>query len=206
VTPDDVAGFFDGEGTVWVRTYPSGCRAAKLTFYNTHRETLEAIHAYLGVGVVKQRRGMAARALLAHRGPKPQWQLDIHGNNQARRVLQMLQPLAITKREAIDAALRATEPDLERVCVVCGRHFESINKNAIYCRNACNQAAYARRRRAKELRCRHDGPWTGSANQCVIDLAATRRKGGLVLRSPDGAGEGRRQPGPRRPWRSARGR
>lgn len=74
----------------------------------------------------------------------------------------MLQPRVITKREVIDAVLRATEPDFERTCVVCGQHFEAVNKTAIYCRKACNQAAYAQRKRAAGLRRGHRGPWISS--------------------------------------------
>src|SRR5687768_6813988 len=100
-----------------VRTYPSGFRGANLSFYNTHRETLALIHAFLGVGVLRLRSGMGDRAHMSRVGTKPQWQLAIQGSKQARRVLEALQPLLITKREAVALALRDTQPDYERTCV-----------------------------------------------------------------------------------------
>lgn len=99
-----VAGYFDGEGHVGLhlntrggKGKPSG-KVRALTWYNTHRESLEAMRAFMGIGRVlgQQRKN---RKL-------PIYTLSITRKSELVPVLDALIPHLIVKREQA-IALRA---------------------------------------------------------------------------------------------------
>ena len=68
-----VAGYFDGEGNVSCHKTKRGRRTNRLTWYNTHRASLEAIQKFLGAGYIsvhKQSAGQRAHVCSLNIGRK----------------------------------------------------------------------------------------------------------------------------------------
>lgn len=88
-----VAGYFDGEGCVGFHVGKRGRRTNSVTWYNTHRGSLEAIRAFIGVGQIytgKMRGGQTKDPLA----------LSVSNKAGLEHVLGHMIPHLIIKREA----------------------------------------------------------------------------------------------------------
>jgi hypothetical protein len=97
-----VAGFLDGEGTVgmWAaQGRPSAI--TRLSWYNTHVQTLERLNDFIGYGSVRQKTWRSQR-----QGSKPIYELTIGTRAHLRPVLQQVIPYLIEKRSAAEAMLQ----------------------------------------------------------------------------------------------------
>lgn len=88
-----MTGFFDGEGTVLNHRYsPGRYLVLGLTFYNTDRNVLERIRAFINAG----------RIYATKRPPrKTEYALTVRGHVEALRVAEAMLPYAIVKRIAL---------------------------------------------------------------------------------------------------------
>jgi hypothetical protein len=96
-----VAGFLDGEGTVgmWAsQGRPSAIH--RLSWYNTHRPTLERLQRFMGYGFLRERKWKSER-----QGAKVMYELSIGTRAHLRPVLQQVIPYLIEKRQAAEALL-----------------------------------------------------------------------------------------------------
>lgn len=112
MTIEYIAGFFDGEGNVSKRGWI-------LTFTNTHRIALEMMRQSIG-GVINPRRKRTGSL-----GKKPVYDLKICGRLNVMRVLSLLVPHLIVKRELAALRLQAAiewkpVPRPVHYCTECG--------------------------------------------------------------------------------------
>lgn len=95
-----VTGYFDGEGNVYLKKRKTRSqRGASLTWFNTHLASLEAIHAFIGAGVVK-----------AGKKPvKPEhrqvYMLVVSQCEEVVRVAEAMLPHSLVKHEQLVAAI-----------------------------------------------------------------------------------------------------
>lgn len=103
VTWDYVCGYFDGEGTAGFnkRGPNTPKRSARLTWYNTHRESLDAIHQFLGCGILDTKRKIPNRL--------QQYALRVNRVDDLRRVIPEMIPRCIIKRPALEDVLASLE-------------------------------------------------------------------------------------------------
>src|ERR1043166_4759148 len=96
-----IAGFLDGEGTVgsW-KSRGKEDGICRLSWYNTHRETLQRMHAFMGVGSLRERwkSGESSR--------KIQYELNIGAQTEIVFALVRLIPYMIEKRARAEKLLR----------------------------------------------------------------------------------------------------
>lgn len=95
-----IAGYFDGEGHVENGTY-RGKPARRLSWTNTHRASIEAIRAFMGVGQVRMRR-------LVNDRWRPAYTLTLVRREHLLRVLDLMIPHLIVKRAQAEALRAAT--------------------------------------------------------------------------------------------------
>lgn len=94
-----IAGYFDGEGNVTIhKNRQSGGSIRRLSWYNTHLESLEAMQSFMGCGRITRQDKKNRK--------KPIYALIITRRQHLIQVLDQLAPLLIIKREAAEA-LRA---------------------------------------------------------------------------------------------------
>jgi hypothetical protein len=106
-----VAGFLDGEGTVgsWAsRGRPNAIH--RLSWYNTHRPTLERLRDFMRYGSLRERTWHNPR-----RGTKPIYELTIGARVQVQAVLQHVIPYLIEKRFAAESLLQDVTTSDERI-------------------------------------------------------------------------------------------
>lgn len=98
-----IAGYFDGEGNV-LRQRVAGKRkyAPALTWYNTHKESLEAMQTFMGCGRLRARK----RSSTKH---KVCYVLQITKAADLRRIIPLLLSHSIIKRELLLGVLEDTE-------------------------------------------------------------------------------------------------
>jgi hypothetical protein len=94
-----VAGYFDGEGHVSLHATKRGDKTRALVWYNTHRESLEAIQAFIDCGFVR------AGVMSAGKNRVP-YTLSVSKKADLIRVIDGMIPHLIVKREP---ALRLRE-------------------------------------------------------------------------------------------------
>lgn len=102
-----VAGYFDGEGNVYLKKAGTrSSRGASLSWFNTHRESLEAIHEFIGAGVLKEQK-------MARLSTKQPYVIVVSQCEEVVRVASAMHPFSIVKRDQLPAAIeeaRATTP------------------------------------------------------------------------------------------------
>ena len=96
---DYVAGFFDGEGSVLVRT--AGRKAVALSFANTNREVIEAIQEFLQVARVHTHRPNTTR--------KSYFELRPQDHRVCLQIARQLVPRCIVKRNDLLNLIRFVE-------------------------------------------------------------------------------------------------
>jgi hypothetical protein len=96
-----IAGYFDGEGTVNHYRTKSGARTRSLAWYNTHRESLEAMCSFMGVGRVIERTNFSG-----YGGKKRAFVLVITNKDGLVVALDGMTPHLLIKRDRA-IALRA---------------------------------------------------------------------------------------------------
>lgn len=99
-----IAGYFDGEGTAWCNKRGKSHNALYLGWVNTNRESIDAIHAFVGCGHVRTRRKDRVNAHY-----KPLHCLVISRRSDVIRVAKELLAHCIIKREAILKVLAVAE-------------------------------------------------------------------------------------------------
>ena len=91
-----IAGFFDGEGSVSMRVTKRGDMTRNLVWHNTHRESLEAMQAFMGIGTIYTRTPTGL-------GKKTQFALQISNKAGLLQAIDGMLPHLIIKREAAEA-------------------------------------------------------------------------------------------------------
>jgi hypothetical protein len=96
-----VTGYFDGEGTVWIGK-PKARKTTRcsLSWANSHKESLDAIQAFIGCGSVKPH-GNKTRS--PHH--KPMYDLTVTRRVDMIRVAEAMLPYSIIKKEQLVIAL-----------------------------------------------------------------------------------------------------
>ena len=106
-------GHFDGEGTAGVyqiaRKDPGLAEGGSLQWHNTHLESLQAIHAFIGCGVICHRK-------LTKGGNKPMHALVVQRKYEILKVIPQMLPYSIIKRDALlrvmDACVYGVRPGI----------------------------------------------------------------------------------------------
>lgn len=94
-----VAGFFDGEGSVTVRTHQHGKDYFSLLFYNTHLPTLRTLRAFLHCGSILKSCGGKGHQ-------KQVWVLKINRQRQNLSIAKQLVNRTIIKRPKLRKLIR----------------------------------------------------------------------------------------------------
>lgn len=107
-----LAGFFDGEGCVYLPKGPG----VELTMASTRREVIQAIHARLGVGYIE----------VTEFTNQPNWNtkylLRIRRYEDARNVLLKMRPYLTIKTDKADTAIRRIVAFVERRRATLDKH------------------------------------------------------------------------------------
>lgn len=98
ITPEWLAGFFDGEGCVTVVKARKSNFTPVVTFTNTDLETLQ---------VIQRQYGGTLHFKGERRGWNKGYMLKFAGAGAARRILVVIQPFLITKKREVDFFLTA---------------------------------------------------------------------------------------------------
>lgn len=89
-----VTGYFDGEGTAWMRPHGKGPKKCSLVWTNTHSESLHAMHEFIACGHVRRR----------NRGGwhKDVYVLAVSKRRDLMRVVDAMIPHSLIKRELLE--------------------------------------------------------------------------------------------------------
>lgn len=94
-----VTGYFDGEGTVGLyrKSATRNGMSVSLSWCNTHRESLEALQAFIECGVIRERRHVPRT--------KPFYALYVERRADLMRIIPLMLPHSIIKAEKLSALL-----------------------------------------------------------------------------------------------------
>ncbi len=93
-----IAGYFDGEGSVAFHKSAHRGRTTFITWHNTHRASLDAMRAFMGIGTVYERRISAASL-----GKLRQYVLQISNKIDILTAIAAMEPFLIIKLERVVA-------------------------------------------------------------------------------------------------------
>lgn len=97
-----VVGYFDGEGTAGVyKIARSSAPKVEITWHNTHLESLQRIRDFIGCGIIRER----SQKKPGYPGAKAMYSLVVATKSDIARIVPLMIPLSIIKREALQNVL-----------------------------------------------------------------------------------------------------